>query len=74
MFRRLSSERQTNPGALDAFFATHPLEEDRIKAAEAQIANYPASQLSRLAKDTPAFQTFRRRLLALPRAPTPKAP
>ena len=74
MFRRLSSERQTNPGALDAFFATHPLEEDRITATEAQIAKYPASQLQRLTNDTPAFQTFRRRLLALPPSPTPKTP
>ena len=74
MFRILLSERQTNPGALDAFFASHPLEENRITATEAQIATYPASQLNRLTKDTPAFQTFRRRLLALPPSPTPKAP
>lgn len=74
MFRLLLSERQTNPGALDAFFASHPLEEDRITATEAQIAKYPASQLQRLTKDTPAFQTFRRRLLALPPSPTPKTP
>jgi predicted Zn-dependent protease len=72
MFRRLLSERKTNAGALDAFFATHPLEENRITATEAQIATYPASQLERLTKDTPAFQTFRRRLLALPPSPTPK--
>ena len=74
MFRLLLSERQTNPGALDAFFALHPLEEDRITATEAQIAKYPSSQLQRLTKDTPAFQTFRRRLLALPPSPTPKKP
>ena len=74
MFRLLLSERQTNPGALDAFFASHPLEEDRITATEAQIAKYPSSQLQRLTKDTPAFQTFRRRLLALPPSPTPKKP
>jgi predicted Zn-dependent protease len=74
MFRLLLSERQTNPDALDAFFASHPLEEDRITATEALIARYPASQLQGLTKDTPAFQTFRRRLLALPPSPTPKAP
>jgi predicted Zn-dependent protease len=72
MFRLLLSERQTNPGALDAFFASHPLEEDRITATEAQIARYPASELQGLTKDTPAFQSFRRRLLALPPSPTPK--
>ncbi|HEX5818590.1 MAG TPA: M48 family metallopeptidase [Gemmatimonadales bacterium] len=72
MFRVLLAERKTNPGALDAFFASHPLEEDRIAHTEAQIATYPASQLQRLSKDTPAFQTFRRRLLAMPPSPAPK--
>lgn len=72
MFRTLLSARQTNPGAVDAFFASHPLEENRIAATEAQIATFPASQLQRLTKDSPAFQSFRRRLLALPPSPTPK--
>jgi len=74
MFRILLSERKTNPGAVDAFFASHPLEEDRINATMAQIATYPASQIQRLTKDTPEFQTFRRRLLGLPPSPTPKKP
>jgi predicted Zn-dependent protease len=73
MFRILLSERQSNPNAVDAFFASHPLEEERITATEALIAKYPASQIQRLTKDTPAFQTFRRRLLALPPSPPPKA-
>jgi predicted Zn-dependent protease len=73
MFRILLSERQSNPNAVDAFFASHPLEEDRITATEALIARYPASQIQRLTKDTPAFQTFRRRMLALPPSPPPKA-
>jgi predicted Zn-dependent protease len=72
MFGRLLAERKSNPGGLDAFFSTHPLEEDRITATESQIAAYPASQLQRLTKDTQAFQTFRRRLLALPPPPPPK--
>ncbi len=74
MFRILLSERQRDPNAVDAFFATHPLEESRITATEALIAAYPASQLRGLTKDTPAFQTFRRRLLALPAPPAPKKP
>jgi len=72
MFRVLLAERRTNPGALDAFFASHPLEEDRIAHTEAQIATYPASELQKLSKDTPAFQSFRRRLLAMPPSPAPK--
>ncbi|MEO8634033.1 MAG: M48 family metallopeptidase [Gemmatimonadales bacterium] len=73
MFRILLDARKSNPGALDAFFASHPLEEDRIAATEAQIATHPASELKGLTKDTPAFQSFRRRLLSLPPSPTPKA-
>lgn len=72
MFRLLLSERKRNPGGLDAFFASHPMEESRITATEAQIARYPASQVQGLTKDTPAFQSFRRRLLALPPSPAPK--
>jgi len=74
MFRTLLSERQRNPGAVDAFFASHPLAEDRIEATEAQIATYSASQLQGLTRDNAAFQTFRRRLLALPPSPPPRAP
>ncbi|MEO8031740.1 MAG: M48 family metallopeptidase [Gemmatimonadota bacterium] len=72
MFRILLEERQTNPSAVDAFFASHPLEEDRIQATEALIGQYPASKLQGLTKDTPAFQTFRKRLMALPPSPEPK--
>lgn len=72
MFRILLSQRQSNPGALDAFFASHPLEESRIAATEAQIKRYSAAQLQGLTKDTPAFQSFRRRLQSLPPSPPPK--
>jgi predicted Zn-dependent protease len=72
MFQLLLNERGRNPNALDAFFATHPLAEDRIKETQALIAAYPSSQLKGLRKDTPEFQAFRRRLLALPAPPPPK--
>jgi predicted Zn-dependent protease len=74
MFRLLLTERQTNPSVVDGFFATHPLEEDRITTTEAQIATYAANQLRNLTTDTPAFEAFRRRLLALPPSPAPKKP
>jgi len=74
MFRILLAERQQNPGAVDAFFASHPLAEDRIAATERQIAAVPAAQLQGLTQDTQAFQTFKRRILALPPSPAPKAP
>lgn len=74
MFRILLAARQSNPGALDAFFASHPLEESRIAATESQIASFQASRLQGLTKDTPAFQSFRRRLLSLPPPPAVKKP
>lgn len=73
MFRLLMAARQSNPSSLDAFFASHPLEESRVAATEAQIAKYPASALQRLTRDTNAFQAFRRRLWSLPPSPAPKA-
>ena len=73
MFRILLDERKTNPSAVDAFFASHPLEEDRIQATTDLIAKYPANKLKGLTKDTPEFQDFRKRLMALPPSPTPKA-
>lgn len=72
MFRILLSERQRNPNALDAFFATHPLEQDRITETERQIATYQPSQLRNLTRDSKDFQAFRRGLQALPPAPPAK--
>lgn len=72
MFRILLNERKTNPSAVDAWFATHPGEEDRITATTNQIAAYPPAQLRNLQVDSDAFQRVKRRLLSLPPSPTPK--
>ncbi len=72
MFQILLDERQSNPSAVDAFFASHPLEEDRIAATKAQIAKYPPNALRGLTRDNQAFQNFKKRLQGLPRAPEPK--
>lgn len=72
MFQILLDERKSNPSAVDAFFASHPLEEDRIASTKAQIAKYSPSALRGLTQDTPAFQNFKKRLEGLPRAPEPK--
>jgi len=73
MFRILMNERKSNPGAVDAWFATHPLEEDSITATTKQIAAYPAASIKGLTIDTQAFQNFKRRLASLPPSPTPRA-
>lgn len=72
MFRLLLSERQSNPSAVDAFFATHPLEEARITATNQQITGYTAAQLRNLQVDSDAFQQMKRRLAALPASPAPR--
>ena len=72
MFRILLNERKTNPSAVDAWFATHPGEEDRITATTKQIAAYPPVQLRNLQVDSDAFQRVKRRLLSLPPSPAPK--
>ncbi|MBI1809735.1 MAG: M48 family metalloprotease [Gemmatimonadetes bacterium] len=66
MFRILLDERKQTPGALDTFFASHPLEEDRIAATNALIAQYPAAQLKGMVVDGPRFQEFKQRLQSLP--------
>jgi predicted Zn-dependent protease len=72
MFQILLEERKGNPSAVDAFFASHPLEEDRIAATKAEIAKYDPGKLRGLTEDTREFQEFRRRVKALPPPPKPK--
>ena len=70
MFRILLTERKSNPSSLDAFFATHPLEESRITATTQQINTYSATQLRGLRVDAQGFQQMKRRLASLPVAKT----
>jgi len=67
MFRILMKERNERPtGGIDSWFRTHPLEEDRVQATEATIAQFSAAQLNRLTRDTQRYQEFKKRLAALP--------
>jgi len=69
MFEKLLAERQSSPGTLDAWFADHPLEEDRIAATRAQIAKYQPAVLRTLTNDTQAFQNFKARVRSMPAPP-----
>ncbi len=69
MFRTLLAERKTNPGALEAWFSSHPIEEARVATTEGEIAKIAPVILRTLTKDTPAFQRFKTRLASLPRTP-----
>jgi predicted Zn-dependent protease len=73
MFQILINERQSNPSAVQGWFATHPLEEDRIAATRAMIAKYDPAIIRSLPTDSRNFQTFKSRLRSLPPSPTPRA-
>ncbi len=72
MFQKLLEERQSRPGAVDSWFLTHPLEEYRIRAVQAQINQLPPSTLARLGTDTRNFHAFKARIQSLPPSPAPR--
>lgn len=71
LFERLLEERRTSPLRIEAFFASHPLEEDRIRATQREIASLSASELRGLVKDQESYHQFQSRLRALPPSPEP---
>ncbi len=73
MFQILINERQSNPSAVEGWFATHPLEEDRITDTRRLIATYDQAILRSLSTDSRNFQAFKARIKSLPPSPTPKA-
>lgn len=44
MFQKLMANRRGSPGAVERFFSTHPLTEDRIRATERRIQSLPQRQ------------------------------
>lgn len=72
MFEILLEERRTRPAGVEAWFATHPLEEDRIAQTRQQIGSYDAAVLRSLVEDSRNYQTFKQRLGSLPPSPTPR--
>ena len=72
MFQILINERESNPSAVAGWFATHPLEEDRIAASRALIAQYPPAVIRSLNTDSQRYQSFKARVRALPPSPTPR--
>jgi len=72
MFRKLLDERNSRPGAVESWFLTHPLEEDRIRAVQSLINTLPPAQLAQLGTDTRNFHAFKSRLQSLPPSPPPR--
>ena len=69
LFNRLLEERRRSPARIEVFFASHPLEEDRIVATEREIAALAPSLPPGLRQDDPSYAAFRAHLEQLPRAP-----
>ena len=65
MFQKLMSERRTRPSAVEGWFSTHPLEEDRIQATQATINTLPAAQRN-LTRNTSNYNSFVARIRSLP--------
>jgi len=72
MFEILLEERRTRPAGVEAWFATHPMEEDRIAQTRKQIASYDPAVLRSLTEDSRNFHTFKARVQSLPPSPTPR--
>lgn len=66
MFEKLLAERKSRPAAVESWFATHPLEEDRIAAVRAQIGAIPAAQLRGLQMNSANYNSFASRVRSLP--------
>jgi predicted Zn-dependent protease len=73
LFRILLTARQRQPDRLEAFFASHPLEERRIVETRRLIDEIDPAIRNGLTRDDAAFQEFRRRLSELPPSPEPRA-
>jgi beta-barrel assembly-enhancing protease len=72
MFQILLNERSTNPSAVEGWFSTHPMEEDRIANTRALIAQINPSVLRTLSTDSQRYQSFKSRIRGLPPSPTPR--
>lgn len=66
MFETLQKERRTHPSTVEGWFASHPLEEERVERTRRLVQELPDTRTSRLAADSEAYQRFRARLAALP--------
>ncbi|HEX4468516.1 MAG TPA: hypothetical protein VH080_03235, partial [Gemmatimonadaceae bacterium] len=66
LFRVLLAARQEQPGLVETFFASHPLEEDRITQTQRLIDRVDPAIERSLVRDDAEFQAVKRRLAGLP--------
>jgi predicted Zn-dependent protease len=51
---------QSNPGALDSWFSSHPQAEDRAQYVQARISQVPPNSLNRLTLTDSSYPQFQR--------------
>src|SRR5688572_17048895 len=68
-FQKLMEERGRDPSVFDTFFASHPIEESRVRYTRTLIDRYDRAQLGNLVSDDAGYQTFRRIIMSLPAPP-----
>ena len=68
LFEVLMSARQSQPGLVDTWFSTHPLEESRIDNSRRLIEAAGADTVGGLLQNLPSYVDFKRRLSVFPRA------
>jgi predicted Zn-dependent protease len=65
MFEKLLAERRRDPEKLEAWFMSHPAEEDRIAFSSEAISKMDPKALDKLTRDTPNFRKFKAKIEAL---------
>lgn len=66
-FEKLLAERQRRPSAVEQWFSTHPLTEDRIANTRALVQQIPESQRRNMIRNTEQFNEFKARVRQYPR-------
>ena len=73
MFEKLLAERRRDPEKTEAWFLSHPMEEDRIAFSMEAIEKMDPKQLDKLTRDSPNFRRFKKKMEELgPYPPQPE--
>jgi predicted Zn-dependent protease len=66
-FNVLISDQQRSPSAVEQWFSTHPLTQDRIQQTQAEVNRVPAATMRNLRTTDSGYTSMKSRLARLPR-------
>ena len=69
MFQTMLSMRTSEPGLVQTFFGSHPVEEDRIATTRRLVESVDPSIRGTLERDDAEFPVMKSRLASLPKSP-----